>query len=80
MDGEASQKRPDGIPLTRREAAEYLTGRGYRISYSTLTKLCSPAIDKGPKSCGIFGRDAMYLPSVLLAWAEHRMSAGSRRR
>jgi hypothetical protein len=63
-------------PLTRREAAEFLTSKGFRISHATLSKLCSPAIDTGPKSCGKFGRDSMYRPSVLLAWAKNRMSAG----
>jgi hypothetical protein len=30
-------------PLTRREAAELLTARGFRMSHSTLTKMCSPS-------------------------------------
>lgn len=65
-------------PLTRREAAEFLTSKGFKISHATLSKLCSPAIAEGPKSCGKFGRDSMYYPSVLLAWAKARMSSGSR--
>jgi hypothetical protein len=64
---------PDERPLTRGEAAAFLTSQGYRMSYSTLTKLCSPAINTGPESIGQWGRDAMYLPSVLLAWARSRM-------
>jgi hypothetical protein len=67
----------DETPLTRREAAEFLTSRGFRISLSTMTKMCSPAIATGPESCGKWGRDVMYLPSVLLAWARERMSPGS---
>jgi hypothetical protein len=63
-------------PLTRSEAAEFLTARGFRMSHSTLTKMCSPAINTGPVSCGKWGRDAMYLPSVLLAWAKDRLSLG----
>jgi len=63
-------------PLTRREAAEFLTANGFRISASTLAKMCSPAINTGPASCGRWGRDSMYLPSALLAWARKRMSPG----
>jgi hypothetical protein len=66
----------DENPLTRREAAEFLTTRGYRISASTLAKMCSPAINTGPASCGRWGRDSMYMPSALLVWARQRMSPG----
>ncbi len=62
--------------LTRSEAAAFLRSHGYRISYSTLTKICSPAINTGPPSVGKFGRDNLYQPSVLLAWARTRMSPG----
>lgn len=65
------------LPMTRREAAAFLTSKGYRISYSHLGRLCSPAIAEGPESCGTWGRDAMYLPSALLAWAQKRMSPRS---
>jgi hypothetical protein len=67
---------PDECPLTRREAAEFLTARGFRISTSNLAKLCSPAIGGGPPSCGRWGRDCLYLPSELLAWAKRRMQSG----
>jgi hypothetical protein len=69
-----AENRADEIPLTRREAAAFLTSKGFRMSHSTLTKLCSPAIGEGPESCGKFGRDRMYYPSVLLDWARKRMS------
>jgi hypothetical protein len=39
-------------PLPRREAVEFRTARGFRTSHSTLTKMCSPAINTGPVSCG----------------------------
>ena len=67
----------DENPLTRREAAEFLTSKGFRTSHSTLTKMCSPAINTGPESCGRWGRNTMYLPPVLLAWAKARMSPGN---
>ncbi len=63
----------DERPLTRIEAAAFLTSRGFRISYSTLTKMCSPAIGTGPEFLGQWGRDAMYMPSALLAWARSRV-------
>jgi hypothetical protein len=62
-------------PLTRREAAEFLTSHGFRISYATLAKLCSPAISEGPVSCGRWGRDSLYVPSDLLAWAQNRLQS-----
>jgi hypothetical protein len=62
-------------PLTRREAAQFLTERGFRISYATLAKLCSPAISEGPQSCGRWGRDSLYMPSGLLAWAQNRLQS-----
>jgi hypothetical protein len=64
---------PTATMLTRRKAAAFLKEHGYPISYSTLTKLCSPAIDQGPKTCGRFGRDCLYLPSELLDWARSRL-------
>src|SRR5215831_5606517 len=72
----ANDNAPDERPLTRREAAEFLTAQGFRTSTSTLAKLCSPAIGAGPPSCGRWGRDCLYLPSVLLAWARKRMQSG----
>lgn len=67
----------DELPITRRKAAEFLAAKGLPISYSTLMKLCSPAINEGPPSCGRWGRDTMYKPSDVLAWARKRMSQRS---
>jgi hypothetical protein len=68
-------KGADERPLTRREAAQFLTSRGFKISYATLAKLCSPAISEGPQSCGRWGRDSLYMPSGLLAWAQNRLQS-----
>jgi hypothetical protein len=68
-------KGTDERPLTRREAAQFLTSHGFRISYATLAKLCSPAISEGPVSCGRWGRDSLYVPSDLLAWAQNRLQS-----
>jgi hypothetical protein len=65
-------------PLTRREAAEFLTAHGYRISPSQFDKLCQPRSKRGqgPKPLGRFGRDFLYRPADLLAWAQARAGAG----
>jgi hypothetical protein len=62
-------------PLTRREASEYLTERGYSVATSTLAKLAT--VGGGPiyKS---FGRRPLYRPADLLAWVTSR-STGPRR-
>ncbi len=66
-------RQPNETPLTRRQAAEFLTDNGFPTAYSTLEKLCSPAINKGPESFGAYGRKTLYLPSALLAWARARV-------
>jgi hypothetical protein len=60
-------------PVTRKAAAEFLTAQGYPISSSTLTKMCAPADNTGPRSIGRWGRYTMYLPSELLRWARARL-------
>jgi hypothetical protein len=59
--------------LTRHALAPWLTERGFPISYSTLTKYCSPAINCGPPTEGYWGRVPVYLPSRALAWARSRL-------
>jgi hypothetical protein len=59
--------------LTRKQLAEFLTANGYPISYSTLEKLCSPAINEGPEPIGLWGRSPLYDPENSLAWAESRL-------
>jgi hypothetical protein len=68
----------DGKPaaeklLARRALAEWLTEQGYPISYSTITKYCSPAINIGPPVEGYWGRLPMHSPSRALEWARSRM-------
>ena len=52
--------------------AEFLTGRGYRTSKSTISKYCSPAINIGPPVEGYWGRWPLFKPSRALAWAKAR--------
>jgi hypothetical protein len=61
--------------LTRREAADFLSERGYRVAPTTLAKYATvgggPIFEK-------FGRRPLYLPAELLAWVALH-SSGPRR-
>jgi hypothetical protein len=63
---------PENTQLQRREAAEFLQGRGFPVSARTLEKLAcaggGPPIKK-------WGRRVLYEPAALLAWATARLSA-----
>jgi hypothetical protein len=61
--------------MDRRQAADFLTARGYRTAPATLAKLAS--IGGGP-IFESFGRKPLYREADLLAWAEARTS-GPRR-
>jgi hypothetical protein len=58
--------------LTREEASAYLTGRGLKITKTTLQKMAT--LGGGP-TYAIFGSRALYTPSNLDAWAEAKLSA-----
>jgi hypothetical protein len=55
--------------LDRRQAAQFLTDRGYRTAPATLAKLA--CLGGGPLFRS-FGRKPLYLAADLLAWAEAR--------
>jgi hypothetical protein len=59
--------------LTRKQLAEFLAGHGIPTSYSTLEKLCAPAINRGPPVAAWWGRRPLYDPAEALAWAESRL-------
>ena len=61
--------------LGRREAAQFLTERGYRTAPATLAKLA--CIGGGP-TFHSFGRKPLYREADLIAWAEAR-TTGPRR-
>ena len=61
--------------LDRREAAAFLTERGYPTARTTLAKLFS--IGGGPP-VQHFGRKPLYAPRDLVTWAESRLSAPRR--
>jgi len=58
--------------LTRPQLAEFLSERGFPISYSTLTKYCSPAINIGPPVEAYWGPRPMHSPVRALEWAKAR--------
>jgi hypothetical protein len=61
--------------LSRRDAARFLSEQGYKTAPSTLAKLA--CIGGGPPFRS-FGRQPLYHPADLAAWAHARCS-GSRR-
>ena len=58
--------------LSRREAAEYLTGRGLRTAAQTLARLAATSTS-GP-AYRIWGSRTVYAAADLDAWAEARVS------
>jgi hypothetical protein len=56
----------------RREAADYLTERGFKTSWRTLQKLA--CVGGGPRYY-IFGNRALYTDDDLDAYAEGKLSA-----
>jgi hypothetical protein len=58
--------------LTRKEAADFLSERGYRVAPATLAKYAS--VGGGPLFRS-FGRRPLYAPADLLAWAQARSTA-----
>ena len=61
--------------LSRKEASEFLSKRGYRVAVQTLAKYAT--LGGGPVFES-FGRKALYKPDDLLAWVASR-SSGPRR-
>lgn len=57
--------------LTRAEAAEFLTARGFPVSKNTLQKMAT--VGGGP-IYQIFGNKSLYRPDALVQWAEGKLS------
>jgi hypothetical protein len=56
----------------RREAADYLTKRGFKTTWSTLQKYGTTG---GGPQYQLFGNRAVYLEQDLDSWAESKLSA-----
>lgn len=61
--------------LSRREAADLLTARGFRVAKNTLQKYAT--VGGGPPYRK-FGHRVLYTEADLLEWAEGRMQAPRR--
>ena len=61
--------------LTRREAAHFLTKRGYAVASTTLAKY---AVIGGGPAHEMFGRKPLYTETGLLAWVASKTSAPRR--
>jgi len=59
--------------LTRPQLAKFLSESGFPISYSTLTKYCSPGISIGPPVEAYWGSRPMHSPVRALEWAKARL-------
>lgn len=57
--------------LTRAEAAEFLSERGFRVAYATLNKYAT--VGGGPVFES-FGRRPLYRPEDLLSWVTSKTS------
>jgi hypothetical protein len=51
---------------------DFLNENGFTTSNSTITKICSPKINKGPPREGMWGPLPIFLPSRVLEWARER--------
>jgi hypothetical protein len=60
----------EGLPLmTRQQLVPFLNAHGIPISESTLSKLCSPAINRGPPIHSWWGKRPLHEPEASLEWA-----------
>ena len=64
------------VRLTRAQAAQFLTERGFPIKERYFEKLSCPSGGQGPKIDLWFGGRALYRPQDLIAWAESRAKPG----
>jgi hypothetical protein len=61
----------EGLPLmTRQQLVPFLNAQGIPISESTLSKLASPAINRGPPIHSWWGKRPLHAPGAALAWAK----------
>jgi hypothetical protein len=64
---------PDEVWLTRKEAANYLTSKGFPVAYFTLRNLAyQKNIGKGPPFRRFGWRTVRYRQDLLLKWAQER--------
>jgi hypothetical protein len=62
--------------MTRQQLVPFLNAHGFPISESTLTKLCSPAIKRGPPIASWWGKRPLHAPKPSLEWARALLRDG----
>jgi hypothetical protein len=61
----------EGLPLmTRAQLVVFLNASGFPISASVLSKLASPAINRGPPIAAWWGKRPLHAPGPSLEWAK----------
>jgi hypothetical protein len=70
MSAEQKPELAQALPLmTRAQLIPFLNAHGVPISKSTLGKLASPAVDRGPPIAKWWGRRPLHAPGPSLEWA-----------
>jgi hypothetical protein len=59
--------------LVQTAIGAFLREHGYPYGDSTITKLCSPAINQGPPIEAYQGKRPLRTPEKIIAWAEGRL-------
>jgi hypothetical protein len=72
--------RGDDAYYTLKQAADFLTDRGFPITPRYLGKIAAPGSGIGPSPDRRFGGRCLYLGSTLLAWAKARSDAEANRK
>jgi hypothetical protein len=68
----AYQDRGEDAYYTTKQSADFLTNRGYPVTWRYLTKISTPGEGLGPKPDRVFGGRHLYTGKTLVAWAESR--------
>jgi hypothetical protein len=82
MSLQQSEKTQQGWPprLTRQMLGPFLRDHGIPVGDSTITKLCSPKVGRGPHPSVCWGHRFLYDPAAVLEWAERQLRPVSKRR
>ena len=76
MSQQISEHAEDEPLLTLGELAGFIKQMtGIPFGCSTIEKLCSPAINDGPKPVTYIGKRPLFKPADVVAWARARLSA-----
>jgi hypothetical protein len=54
------------------QLAEFLVGEGYPVTKSTVSKYCSPSLNKGPPVHAYWQKRPLFVPSEAISWARNQ--------